>query len=208
VHVQPRIPRGENLLGLQSAIRTGRKVNVDLRGLHLAGDGFGYVLLGRGSVDRGQFLLFHNGDCRAQLRVANGWPGTEQQGGRGGGAMDEAGRAVGNVEHASLHNRLLRLALRAQVDVRDAGIDLLAVILGQNYVSLGQDLVRRSVGAEGDGCLIRRAVAVGVVGFILQEVEQPAVAIELGVMGTNGQGAASHAGIEGHVGGQDDDPGP
>ena len=119
--------------------------------------------------------------------------------------MKQAGRIIGHVKQTSIHGRPLRLALRAQVNMRDPGIDLLPVTAGENHMPFRLDLVSRSIGAEGDGRLIRGRVAVGVVGYVLKKIEQPAGAIELRMMGTNRERISPHAGIESHVGGQDHD---
>src|ERR1700722_4959969 len=50
-------------------------------------------------------------------------------------------------------------------------------------------------------------MTVGIVGYILKQVEQPGAPIVLRVMGADLQRVSSYAGTEGHVGGQDDDSG-
>ncbi len=89
--------------------------------------------------------------------------------------------------------------------MRHAGVDLLAVTAGENHIPFCFDLVGRSIGAEGDRRLIRGAVTVGIVGYVLKQIKQPAGAIELRMMGADGQRISSDAGVESHVGGQDDD---
>ena len=119
--------------------------------------------------------------------------------------MKQAGRIIGHVEQTAIQDRLLRLALGAQVNMRDSGVDLLAVTAGEDHMPFRLDLVGRSIGTEGDRRLIGGAVTVGIVGYVLKQIEQPAGAIELRVMGTDGQRLSSYAGIESNVGGQDDD---
>ena len=97
----------------------------------------------------------------------------------------QACRIIGHVEQAAIHDRLLRHALRAQIDMRDPGVDLLPVAPGEDHVPLRQNLVSRPIGAEGDRRLIRGAVRVAIVSDVLKQIEQPAGAIELRVMGTD-----------------------
>ncbi len=47
------------------------------------------------------------------------------------------------------------IALRAQIDMRDPGVELLPVTAGEDHMSLRLDLVGGSIGAEGDRRLIR-----------------------------------------------------
>ena len=50
-------------------------------------------------------------------------------------------------------------------------------------------------------------MGVAIVGDVPKQKEQPAVAIELRMMGTDSQRVSVDAGIESHVGGKDDDSG-
>ncbi len=49
--IQPRAAYSQNLPGLRAAVRAAGKVDVDLRGLHLASGGLGKVLFRRRGVD-------------------------------------------------------------------------------------------------------------------------------------------------------------
>ncbi len=95
----------------------------------------------------------------------------------------------------------------AEIDMRGSGVDLLPIAAGEDHMPFRHDLVGRSIGAEGDRRLIRGAVRVAIVGDVLKQKEHPAGAIELRMMGTDGQRVSVDAGIESHVGGKDDDSG-
>ena len=121
--------------------------------------------------------------------------------------MQQACGIIGHVEQTAIHDRLLRHALRAEIDMRGSAVDLLPVATGEDHMPFRQNLVSRSIGAEGDRRLIRGAVRVAIVGDVLKQKEHPAVAIELRMMGTDSQRISVDAGIESHVGGEDDDSG-
>ena len=73
--------------------------------------------------------------------------------------------------------------------MRLSGVDLLALAPFEDHIALRLDLVGRPIGTEGDRCLIRRAVAVGIVGHVLEKIEQPAGAIELRMTGADAPAA-------------------
>lgn len=89
--------------------------------------------------------------------------------------------------------------------MRLASFDLLAVAAGENHIAFCFNLVCRSIGAEGDRRLVRGAATVGIIGYVLKQVKQAAGAIELCMMGMDGQRVSPDTRVESHVGGQDDD---
>ena len=69
--------------------------------------------------------------------------------------MKQASLIVGHVQQASVQLCLLRRALRIQINMRDARVDLLAVIASEDHVSFCQHLVGRVIAAERNSGLIR-----------------------------------------------------
>ncbi len=74
VHVQPRAPYGENVLGHGAAVGAGGKVDVDLGGSDLPGGRLGRILLGlaRRARNRRKLLLVNHGNSVSQLGVLDG----------------------------------------------------------------------------------------------------------------------------------------
>jgi hypothetical protein len=69
--------------------------------------------------------------------------------------MQQASWIIGGVQQTAIDRHLLRIALGAQLYVGDPGVKLLPVTGGKDHISLRFDVVGGSIGAKGDGRLVR-----------------------------------------------------